>query len=253
MNFFIVLRKELTELWRSKRFLIVAAVLAVFGLTSPLLAKFTPELLKSIPNVPAAVAAMVPTPTVADAVAQYEKNMAQFGVLLALLLSMGVVAQEKERGTAAMILAHPVSRVNFLLAKFTALGVMFAVSLAIAAIGCWYYTLLLFEGLPLVPYLELNGLMLLVFLVYIAVTLLCSTLMRTQGAAAGLSFAALVLIAGIGSLPRIGEYFPGRLFGWGATLVLGGGDPAWWALGISIGAIVLALLTACLYFEREEI
>jgi ABC-2 type transport system permease protein len=253
MNFFIVLRKELTELWRSKRFLIVGAVLAVFGLTSPMLAKFTPELLKTIPNVPVAVAAMIPTPTVADAVGQYEKNMAQFGVLLALLLSMGVVAQEKERGTAAMMLAHPVSRVNFLLAKFTALGVMFAASLAIAAIGCWYYTLLLFEGLPLVPYLELNGLILLVFLVYIAVTLLCSTLMRTQGAAAGLSFAALVLIAGIGSLPRIGEYFPGRLFGWGGTLVLGGGDPAWWALGISIGAIVLALLAACLCFEREEI
>jgi ABC-2 type transport system permease protein len=253
MNFFIVLRKELTELWRSKRFLVVAAVLALFGLTSPLLAKFTPELLKAVPNVPAAVAALIPTPTVMDAVAQYVKNMGQFGVLLALLMTMGVVAQEKERGTAAMMLSHPVSRLNFLLAKFTALGITFAVSLALGAIGCWYYTLLLFQSLPLVPYLALNGLILLVFLVYVAVTLLCSTLVRTQGAAAGLAFAALIVIAGIGSLPRIGEYFPGRLFGWGASLALGTADSAWPAFGISLGIIVLALFIAAVYFQQEEI
>ena len=253
MNFFIVLRKELTEQWRSKRFLIVAAVLVVFGLTSPLLAKFTPDLLKSIPNIPAGVAEMIPVPSVVDAVGQYIKNMGQFGVLLAVLLSMGVVAQEKERGTAAMMLTHPVSRLNFLLAKFTALGITFGLSLALAALGCWYYTLLLFEALPWGPYLALNGLILVVFLVYIAVTLLCSTVARTQGSAAGLAFAALVFVAGVGSLPRIGEYFPGQLFSWGSTLALGGKDPAWPALGIAVGTILLALAIACWYFQREEI
>ncbi len=253
MNFFIVLRKELTEQGRTKRFLIVAAVLAAFGLTSPLLAKFTPELLRTIPNVPAAVAALIPTPSIADAVGQYVKNMGQFGVLLAVLMTMGVVAQEKERGTAAMLLAHPVSRLNFLLAKFTALGTTFTVSLGVAALGCWYYTLLLFEVLPWGPYLALNGLILVVCLVYIAVTLLCSTLARTQGAAAGLAFAALVLVAGIGSLPRIGEYFPGRLFSWGATLALGGTDTAWPAFWISLGIIAAALSIAWLVFRRQGV
>jgi len=253
MNFFIVLRKELTEQWRTKKFLIVAAVLVVFGLTSPLLAKFTPDMLKAIPNIPAGVVGMIPTPSVADAVGQYVKNLGEFGVLLALLLSMGVVAQEKERGTAAMMLTHPVSRTSFLLAKFTALGITFAVSLGVAALGCWYYTLLLFEALPWGPFLALNGLILVVFLVYIAVTLLCSTLARTQGAAAGLAFAALVLVAGIGSLPPIAEYFPGRLFSWGATIALGGGDPAWPAFWISLGIIVVALTTACLVFRRQEV
>jgi len=253
MNFFIVLRKELTEQGRTKRFLIVAAVLVLFGLTSPLLAKFTPELLKSIPNIPAGLAELIPAPSVADAVGQYIKNMSQFGILLAVLMSMGTVAQEKERGTAAMLLTHPISRLNFLLAKFTALGITFAVSLAVAALGCWYYTLLLYEALPWGPYLTLNGLMLVAFLAYIAVTLLCSTLVRTQSAAAGMAFAALVLVAGIGSLPRIGEYFPGRLFSWGGTLVLGGGDPAWPAFWISLGLTAAALVAAWLVFRRQEL
>jgi len=252
MNFFIVLRRELTEQWRTKRFLIVAAVLVAFGLTSPLLAKFTPELLKSIPNIPAGLAEMIPTPSMVDAIEQYVKNMGEFGVLLALLMTMGVVAQEKERGTAAMMLTHPVSRLNFLLAKFTALGITFVVSMAVAALGCWYYTLLLFGAVPLGPYIALNGLIMVVFLVYISVTLLCSTLVRTQGAAAGLAFAALVLVGGIGSLPRIGEYFPGRLFSWGATLVMGGTDTAWPAFGISLGIIAATLIIACTIFRHQE-
>ena len=152
-----------------------------------------------------------------------------------------------------MLLTHPLPRLSFLLAKFIALGILFALSLAVAAVGCWYYTYLLFDALPWGAFLALNGLMLVVFLVYIAVTLLCSTLVRTQGAVAWLAFAALVLVAGIGSLPRIGEYFPGQLFSWGGGLVLGGGDPAWPAFWIALGMIVAALGSAWLVFRRQEL
>jgi ABC-2 type transport system permease protein len=247
------LRKEILEQWRTKRILIVAAVLILFGLGSPLLAKVTPDMLKSIPNMPAGLADLIPEPSLGDAVAQYVKNMSQFGIILAVLLSMGVVSQEKERGTAAMVLTHPMPRFTFLLAKFVALAVTFTVSLAVAALGCWYYTMLLFEALPWGPFLAMNGLMLVVFLVYVGVTIFTSTLARTQGSAAWMAFAALIVVAGIGSLPRVGEYFPGRLFSWGAELALGGGEASWPALWISLGMIGLALFAAWLLFRRQEI
>lgn len=253
MNFLIVLRKELLEQWRTYKLLIVAAVLVVFGLISPLLAKLTPELLKAVPNLPPELALVIPAPTLADAVAQYVKNMSQFGILLALLMSMGSVAQEKERGTAAMMLTRPVSRETFLLAKFTALALIFAASLVLAALGCWYYTLLLFQALDWIPFLALNGLMLVVFLDYIAMTLLCSTLARSQAAAAGLAFCGLVLLGGLGALPRIGDYLPGRLFSWGTALLIGKADPAWPALWISLGLILTLLLAAGILFRRQEL
>ncbi len=223
MLFINVLRKELMEQWRTKRFLIVAAVLVIFGLASPLLAKVTPDLLRSVPNMPAGLADLIPVPSIADAVGQYIKNMSQFGILLAVLMSMGVVIQEKERGTAVMMLTHPVSHLTFLAAKFTALSLTFALSLFISALGCWYYTLLLFDTLAWGPFLALNGLMLVVFLVYVALALFCSTLARTQAAAAGLAFAGLVLVGGVGSLPRIGEYFPGTVVHLGGCTGVGRG------------------------------
>ena len=253
MNLFITLRKELIQQWRTKHFLIVAAVLVVFGLASPLLAKLTPDLLKSIPEKPAGLADMIPEPTLVDAVTQYVKNMSQFGILLALLMSMGSVAQEKERGTASMMMTHPVSRLSFLLAKFIALAVVFAASLTLSALGCWYYTMLLFDALPWGPFLALNGLMLMAFLVYVAATLLCSTVARSQGTAAGLAFVALVLIAGIGSLPRLDEYMPGRLFSWGTAMTMGGSETAWPAFWISLGMIILFLGIAWLVFRRQEL
>lgn len=253
MNFMAVFRKEMLEQWRTYRFLIVLAVFAAFGLASPLLAKFTPEMLKAIPGLPAGILAGIPAPTVADAITQYVKNMSQFGILLALLVTMGVVVQEKERGTAAFFLTRPVSRETFLLAKFASLAVTFIASLFIAAIGCWYYTYVLFEPLAWGPFLALNGLMLVIFLVYMALSLLCSTLARSQGIAVGLAFLVLIIIGLGGSLPTIGDYFPGRLFSWGATLMLGGTDTAWPAFGISLGIISAALVVACVVFHRQEI
>jgi len=256
MNFITVFRKEMQEQWRTYRFLVVAAVFAAFGLASPLLAKFTPEMFKAIPGVTPelqAALAAIPAPTVSDAIAQYVKNMSQFGILLALLVTMGVVVQEKERGTAAFFLTRPVSRETFLLAKFAALSVTFIASMALAAIGCWYYTLVLFSPLAWGPFLALNGLMLVVFLAYMALALLASTIAPTNGVAAGLAFVALILLGGIGALPSIGDYFPGRLFSWGVSLMLGGKGTAWPAFWISLGVIATALLAACLIFRRQEI
>jgi ABC-type transport system involved in multi-copper enzyme maturation permease subunit len=95
--------------------------------------------------------------------------------------------------------------------------------------------------------------MLLVFLVYMALALLASTLARSNGVAVGLTFAALVILLAVGALPAIGEYLPNRLFSWGASLLMGGNATAWPAFGISLGIIAVALLAACLIFRRQEV
>lgn len=253
MNFFKVFRKEIMEQWRTRRFLVVAAVFVIFGMTSPLFAKFMPEIFKSIPGVPPGLLDSMPAPSVTDAVGQYVKNMNQFGILMALLVTMGVVVQEKERGTAAFFLTRPVSRETFVLAKFSALMVVFVVGVLIAAVGCWYYTYVLFQALPWGPFLLANGLMLIAFMVYMSLSILGSTLAKSQGVAVGVAVIALVVVSLVGSLPSIGNYSPARLFSWAAQLLLGQNATAWPALAISLGVVVLALLAACLAFRRQEI
>lgn len=251
-TFWVALRKELMEQWRSYRLLIASVILVIFGLLSPLTAKYTPELLKLLPN-GEAIAQLVPPPTAMDSVGQYVKNIGQFGVILALLMTMGVVAQEKDKGTAAMVLVKPLPRGLFLLAKFVALGLTFTTSIVLAGIACYYYTLLLFKALDVKAWLALNGLMLLFVLVYVALTLFCSTVTKSQVAAGGLAFGVLLVLAIPGSIPGIGEYLPNQLVNWGVSLMAGQTEMYWPAFWLSLGLILVAFISAWLIFERQEL
>jgi ABC-2 type transport system permease protein len=251
MVFWVALRKELWEQWRSYRLLIAAVVLGAFGLSSPLLAKVTPEIIRLLPNGDQ-LAGLIPPPTPLDAVDQYLKNMSQFAIILAILLSMGSVAQEKERGTAAMMLVKPLPRWAFLAAKFAGLAVTFAVSLALAGLGAYYYTSLLFEPLDPGRWAALNALLLALVLVYVALTLLCSVIARSQAAAGGLALGLLILLNLPGAIPQVGRYLPGALVSGGASLMRGG-EAGWPALAVSLGIVVIALVVAWRIFETQEL
>ena len=252
MIFLTALRKEVLELIRTYRLLVSAVLLIFFGLTSPLLAKYMREFIGLIPDV-GDIASIIPVPTTKDAVLQYVKNMDQFGILLALLLGMGSVALEKEKGTAAMMLVKPMPRSVFILAKFAALALLFAVTLSVAGLACYYYTYLLFEALDMSAWLALNGLLLLDILVYVAITILCSTLLRTQIAAGGLAVGIWLVTVIFGAIPGLGKYFPVELTNWGSRLMAGDSQASWTALVISVAIIVISLGAAIVSFRKQEL
>ena len=252
MIFLAMLRKELVEQWRSRRLVAVAAVLLFFGFLSPLTAKLLPELMKSLGDT-GGVVIQVPPPTVQDALFQYVKNTSQFGVFLAVLLAMGAVAREKERGTAAMILSKPVSRANFLLGKFVALTLVFGLCLTLAGLACYYYTIVLFKGIGEAYFVEMNLLLGLFIEFYLAVTLLGSTITRSQVMAGGLGLGAVFVVALLAALPRLGDYMPTALLGWARALMVGTGESAWGAVAVSLGGIVACLVAALVVFERQEL
>lgn len=250
-----LLQKELREQWRTHRFLVVGAVLLLFGLLSPVIAKYTPDLIKALGGSQlAGLENLFPTPTVRDAIQQYVKNLSQLGVVMALLVPMGAVVQERDRGTAAMLLSKPVSLGAFLTAKFVAIGIVFLCAIALAALGGYYYTGILFQWLDVGRFASLNGLFLLDLLAYMSLTLLASTLARSLVAAGGIAFASYMVLWIAGSIPAIGKYLPDALLGWGSRLALGlPGDPSWAALGVTVGIIVAALAGAWAIFRGQEI
>jgi ABC-2 type transport system permease protein len=243
---------EMRHLRRSWRLLTIVVVLAAFGMLSPVLARYMREFMSMLPE-GEQIAAVIPEPTTADAVSQYLKNMGQFGVALAVLLAMGAVAREKERGTAALVLVKPVGRAEFIGAKFIALGLALAVGVASAALGCYYYTIVLFEPLDLGAWLAMNALLLLFLLVHAALTLLFSTIARSQALAGGLAFGLVITLAAAASLPTVGEYLPGALLTWAGELALGAETTGWPALAVSLIVVAAALGAAVGIFRRQEL
>ena len=122
----LLLRKELREQVRTMRLPVVVAVFAIVGLLSPVVARYIREIIDAVGGTQ--LEGLIPEPVVGDAVLQFTKNVGQFGVIIAILVTMGTVAAEKDSGTAAFLLTKPISRGSFLAAKVVAIGVLLAVS-----------------------------------------------------------------------------------------------------------------------------
>ena len=251
--FGLTLSKELTQQWRSRRALVVGVVFLVFGMGSPLLARFTPEMLHMIPGAEP-FADLIPTPTTSDALGQYIKNLTQFGFILAVLLGMGAVAGERERGTAALILSKPLPRWAFIMAKFAAQALVYLLAFGLAALGAAYYTSLLFEPLAFGPFMFGNLLLWVWLLTFASVTLLGSSLAPSTGVAAGIGFGGAVALLLAGSIPRYGALAPAGLVGWASQLGLAQrGAVNGGALAASVVWIVVCLIVAVAVFETQEL
>jgi ABC-2 type transport system permease protein len=244
-------RKEVLEQVRTLRLPLVLVVFLIVGFGSPLLARFTPDLVHALAGSQLTIA--VPTPTAADAVDQLEKNLAQFGTLVAILLAMGSVATEKEHGTAAVLLSGPATRTAFVTAKAGVLAGVLLVATGAAAAAAWFYTAILFEPLSPMAFAGAALLLWLELAVFAALTFLGSTLTRSSLAAAGLGLGLLIVLGVLGALPVVGEDLPTGLAAVARTLALEGRltNPAPIATSLAlVGAAIAASVAA---FQREEL
>ena len=88
--------KELKELWKTYKFLILCAVLLLFGMSSPLLAKLTPELFSQI-DLGLGTPLQLPDATFLDAYAQFFKNMTQICLIVLVLVLSGTIPHELKK------------------------------------------------------------------------------------------------------------------------------------------------------------
>ena len=251
--FLVSTRKEMLYQWRTWRVLIVCVVMFVFAILSPLLTKFTPQLLGSLEGAEM-FAELIPEMTVVDSLNQHIETMTQFGFILVILVGMGAVAGEKERGTAGMVLSKPLSRGSFLFSKYFSQVLLYLLAFIIASAAGFYYTYFLFDEVGTGIYLSINGLLLLWVLIIAGVTLLGSTLGNSTGAAAGFSLGGAILLLIAGSIPGIGALLPGGLLAWaGQIAAQSEGASNWGAVVMGIVLILFCLVTALGIFERQEL
>jgi ABC-2 type transport system permease protein len=253
MLFLTSIRKELLYQWRTWRILILCAVLLAFSIMSPLLTKFTPQLVSSLEGAEM-FADLIPEMTVVDSLNQHIETMTQFGFILVILIGMGAVAGEKERGTAGLVLSKPLSRSAFLFSKYFSQALLYILAFIIAAAAGYFYTITLFGELDIAIFLGINGLLLLWILIFASVTLLGSTLGNSTGAAAGFSLGGAILLLLSGSIPRIGALLPGGLLAWSGQIAAQSEVATnWGAVTLGLVIIIFCLVTALGVFERQEL
>lgn len=253
--FWALCKKELLEQWRTYRILIALAVFLLLGISGPIITSLTPDLLS---NLGQGITIILPPQTAIDALNSSLKNMLQLAPLAFILLASGCVADERSRGTAAIILTRPVPRPLFVLAKFCAYELTLVLSVALAAAGSYYYTAQFFSALPPGAFALLQLALLLLLSISLAGTVLASACLRNAIAAGGLALiGTLVLLL----LPNVNtgftQFLPSALLRADhlARLLAGSAAPIDILKPLLGGIGLTAALTAgaCLLFQRQEL
>lgn len=250
MNFSVLFRKEVKESLKTYRLLIVVALLVVFGLTTPLILKFLPKILEMSGE---AIPFQLPVFTAADAIKSYLGNLGQIGLLIAVLVSMGAIAQERERRTAVMTLSKPAGFGAFVTAKLAVLALTFAIGLILGAAGCYLYSVVLLGPFAAGSFVLINLLAFTYLLVCISLTLMFSAFFRNQLAAGGLALGSLIILALMSNIPPLAQILPVALMNWASSIAAGNGLTAWPALFVSLAIIAGSTIAAWQILKKREL
>lgn len=255
-GFGVLLRKEVAEAWRTRRLPVVALLFVAVGIVSPLTARYLNEILGAALG--GEVAIPLPEPSAATALEQLQKNLGQLGALAAIALAMGSVSGELDRGTAALVLAQPVTRPAFLAAKLAGIAIVLGVCTLAGVAVAWAYTVILFGGIPAAGWIAFAVLAWLTLLTWASLTFLASAATGSTTAAAGIGFVALVALSLLAVVPALDRWLPSglsvpaMLVALGQTTSIDGAQLAS-ALAGTIAIVALSAAGAIIAFGRREL
>jgi len=255
-NYLVFLRKEVMELLRTKRLLGLFGVFAFFALTSPLLARYMVEFLGHFVPSDELLLALIPDPIWIDSYTQFYSNVAQIGAIAIIMMFMGIIATEKSRGTADLMITKGLSYTNFVLAKFTVAATALLLTTLVSIGVVYFYTSMLFPTAGAIGNV-IGGTLVYTLLMtaVLAITLLCSAISKSNIIAALLSLLGYFVISFIRSLPGMSRSFlPGNLSERCMEITLTGTvHPD--LLGnvlVTVGLIAVCLALSVLVLKRKE-
>jgi ABC-2 type transport system permease protein len=135
------LKKELMEMIRTPKLMIITAVFVFFAIIGPLSAKYMSELLEMFAS---DIQITFPEPTHMQSWEQFYSNITSISMIVFLILMTGTVASEKAKGSVYLVLTKNVTRTSFVLCKIIAGFLLFTGMYVLSILIGWYYTSILF-------------------------------------------------------------------------------------------------------------
>lgn len=246
-------RKELREFLRGWRAWVLLGVLGVFALTGPVTARYMREILAATLGEAGTAGLPIPEPTYVDSYLQWTKNLGDLVLFVVIVLLAGVVAGECRQGTAVLVLTKPLPRAAFVLTKAGTHLVLLVAAVVAGTAVTWVGTRLLFPVAPVGPLAAAVAAWLVLGALVVAIMVLASTCVDSTGAAAGIGFAAYLLLTVAGIWAPLKRVTPAGLRDLPAALAAGRPVEAVGPVLSALGLIAILCAAAVLVFRRREL
>jgi len=256
MNRFLTFAgKELKEMLRTKRFIVLSVVFLIFAITGPLLARYLIEFIDMMMPADdmASLVFEISEPTWNDAYSMYYTNIIQMGIFAVILMFMGTIFDEKRRGTAALMMMKGVKHHTFILAKFAVIMLVTLVVIIIATFVVHLYTYILFEQSAVLSDAMFGAMIFWLFVLFMAsITIFFSSMAKSTVTSAMLSIVAFFGVIIVDLINPINTFAPYNMANRAVSITLGGyGEHLWANVSATIG-LIAALLAASIYILRKQ-
>ena len=247
------LGKERRETLRTWRLWILPGILLFLALSSPVLTRLTPELLKATANSQPGVVIHVPPPTARDSYVQFMGNLGQLVIIAVIIAGAATISAERRAGTAVLVLTKPLSRAGFVVAKAVSQLVVLAGATVLGVAVCIATTVALFGGGSIAPFLEAAALWLAFAAMTLMLMVMLSAAMRGQAPAIGAGVGVWVLLFVLTGLPLIRDHSPAGLLAANDAALRGRDVALLWPLATAAIAGAVFLAAAIWFFRRREL
>lgn len=245
-------KKEIYELAKTYKLLLLVIVFLILGFMNPITAKFTPDLLESFME--EGVSINLPEPTIMDSWMQFFKNVNQMGLIVMVIMFSGIISNELAKGTLINMLTKGLSRKTVILSKFTSTCLIWTVVYFLAALVTFLYSMLFWEDTEVANLLFSVSLVWIFGIFLITAVILGGILFKSSYGAmlfCGLIVACLLFL---NMLPSIKEYNPVQLVVVNMDLLKENIEVSdlLKCIWINIGASVLFLVSSIVVFCKRE-
>lgn len=252
MNGYIAfVKKEFKENMKNYRFLILFMVFLIFGITSALLAKFTPEILSAL----AADMEMRSEPVALDAWEQFYKNISGVGFSAFIILFGSCLAGEYSKGTLVLMVTKGLSRPAVILAKYTVAAVLITISYWVSFAATYGYTAYLWPEASLSHVVLAAFSLWVIGFLYLSILMLGCVLFKQTFTSILFTGGIVTLVSLLGLIEPLEKLTPFILTSKNVDLISGAVTPAEFMLPMIVSVImtILGLLMAIRIFNTKAL
>ncbi|MGO5234877.1 ABC transporter permease [Bacillus licheniformis] len=254
-SFFMLFQKEWTESWRDGKLLWLPVILILLGLIQPLSLYYMPQIIDMAGNLPEGSVIDIPRPRGEEVMASTLSQFGTVGTAIFVFSVMGSIVHERNQGSLSLVMARPVSPLQYIGSKWLQQVLLVLVSFAASYGLAFYYTNLLFGKVEFDRFLFSLSVYSIWIIFVMSVTMFFSALFRHIGGIAGMSICFITFVSLAGSLfPRFTEWMPDKAKSQADYFIMHGSwDHAFgWMVFSSLGIVILLFMCTVFVFKRYE-
>lgn len=249
------LRKEILELQRTGKLLLLVIIAVLFGIMNPFIAKITPWMFEILSSDLAEMGMNV-TSIQVDAMTswtQFYKNIPLLLLIFVFIMS-GILTNEYQKGTLVNILTKGLERWKVVIAKFITMVGLWTLCYVICFVVTYLYNLY-FWSHQSVPYMLTGAICFYLLGIWvISLIMLSSCLFDSNSTTLALVGGIFIVVYLIGFIPHVQSYLPTQLLN---SLALLTGElqlsDFMYSIMITSGISVIGMILSILFFNKKAI